>query len=127
MHVHVPCPRRSCPLKVLHHPATLSYLALSGLAGLALTYYYNNTENHKVGAALAAACLCAALLALRPALGSRGFAQQRPAVCVQARRAWPRKRVRTACPPQINTMLRVALQLVGLGAVYCRWAGLRST
>jgi hypothetical protein len=51
--------------QVLHHPLTLSYLGLSGLTGLALTYYYNNTENHK-----------------------------------------------------INTMLRVALQLVGLGAVY---------
>ncbi|KAI7842677.1 hypothetical protein COHA_003608 [Chlorella ohadii] len=51
--------------QVLHHPLTLSYLGLSGLTGLALTYYYNNTENRK-----------------------------------------------------INTMLRVALQLVGLGAVY---------
>lgn len=35
--------------QVLHHPLTLSYLGLSGLAGLALTYYYNNTENRKVG------------------------------------------------------------------------------
>lgn len=36
------------PPQVLHHPLTLSYLGLSGLAGLALTYYYNNTENRKV-------------------------------------------------------------------------------
>ncbi|KAL4856891.1 Nuclear envelope integral membrane protein 1 [Chlorella vulgaris] len=50
---------------VLRHPATLGYLGLSGLAGMGLTYYYNNSENRKV-----------------------------------------------------NNMLRVALQLTGLAAVY---------
>jgi hypothetical protein len=53
--------------QVLRHPATLSYLALSGLAGLALTYYYNAEGNRKV-----------------------------------------------------NTMLRVALQLVGLASLFLR-------
>ncbi|PSC75010.1 Nuclear envelope integral membrane 1 isoform A [Micractinium conductrix] len=51
--------------QLLRHPVTLAYLAMSGLSGLALTYYYNNTGNRKV-----------------------------------------------------NTMLRVALQLVGLTSVY---------
>ncbi|KAL4444614.1 hypothetical protein ABPG77_002431 [Micractinium sp. CCAP 211/92] len=51
--------------QVMTHPVTLAYLALSGLAGLATTYYYNNPENRK-----------------------------------------------------LNTMLRVALQLVGLTSVY---------
>ncbi|KAI3429490.1 hypothetical protein D9Q98_005579 [Chlorella vulgaris] len=51
--------------QVLRHPATLGYLGLSGLAGMGLTYYYNNSENRKV-----------------------------------------------------NNMLRVALQLTGLAAVY---------
>ncbi|KAL4427710.1 hypothetical protein ABPG75_001799 [Micractinium tetrahymenae] len=51
--------------QVLMHPVTLGYLALSGLAGLGTTYYYNNPENRK-----------------------------------------------------LNTMLRVALQLVGLASVY---------
>ena len=55
--------------QVLRHPLTLAYLALSGLAGLGLTYYYNESHNRKV-----------------------------------------------------NTMLRVALQLLGLAAVYLRWA-----
>lgn len=55
--------------QVLRHPATLSYLALSGLAGLGLTYYYNAEGNRKV-----------------------------------------------------NTMLRVALQLVGLASLFLRWA-----
>jgi hypothetical protein len=55
-------------VQVLRHPATLGYLGLSGLAGMGLTYYYNNSENRKV-----------------------------------------------------NNMLRVALQLTGLAAVYFRW------
>jgi hypothetical protein len=56
---------------VLRHPLTLAYLGVSGLAGLGLTYYYNDSHNRKV-----------------------------------------------------NTMLRVALQLVGLAAVYLRRVGL---
>ena len=52
---------------MLRHPLILAYLGASGLAGLGLTYYYNDSHNRKV-----------------------------------------------------NTMLRVALQLVGLAAVYLR-------
>lgn len=45
--------------QVLHHPLTLSYLGLSGLTGLALTYYYNNTENRKVKSSLDIVLSCA--------------------------------------------------------------------
>ena len=44
-------PSRFRFLQVLTNPVTLAYLALSGLAGLGLTFYYNNTENRRAGGA----------------------------------------------------------------------------
>jgi len=36
-------------MQVLRHPLTQAYLVLSGLSGLALTYYYNNTGGWREG------------------------------------------------------------------------------
>lgn len=56
-------PARRAP-QVLRHPATLSYLALSGLAGLALTYYYNAEGNRKVNTMLRVALQLVGLASL---------------------------------------------------------------
>ena len=104
---------------------------MSGLSGLALTYYYNNT-----GQGLW--CLC---------LGQQAGNSSKPSLpgvlCAALRHHPPKIRAACAacaCPPRltwvppcmlppcpwpagnrkVNTMLRVALQLVGLTSVYLR-------
>lgn len=49
----LPCkfPAAALLRQVMTHPVTLAYLALSGLAGLATTYYYNNPGGWQCGPA----------------------------------------------------------------------------